>query len=102
MQRRVLRADCAGGAKPAANVTLVLPETLGEYRQALAEVRTSPRPDVETRPAERPGLMARLAGHVGRRTAVGTEAGDRVDDAGVAPAGKTGPRRSKSAAAATW
>ena len=73
MQRHVLRADDG-------SVTLLHPETLAEYEQARAEVETSPRPNAETEPADRPALIARLAECIGRRPPVETNPADRAED----------------------
>ena len=54
------------------SVTLLLPETPAEYEQARAEVETSIRPDVETKPAERSALIARLVERIRGRPPGGT------------------------------
>ena len=98
MQRYVLRADdgpspdergaCAAGAKTSGSVTLLLPETLGEYEQARAEVEAPTRPNVETKPAERPALVARLAEHIHGRPPGETKPADRTEDEGATPVGE--------------
>ncbi len=98
MQRYVLRVDdgpsrdekgaCAAGAEMSGSVTLLLPETPAEYEQARAEVETSTRPNVETKPAERPALIVRLAERIRRRPPGGTKPADPAEDA--TPAGEGG------------
>ena len=68
------------------SVTLLLPETPAEYEQARAEVETSTRPDVETKPAERSALIARLVERIRGRPPGGTKPADPAEDA--TPAGE--------------
>ena len=85
MQKTVLRIEDArtapdSGSGAEGYVTLVFPASATEYEQARAEVETSPQPNVETRPGERPAVIARLAEHIRRRPNVKTNPADRAED----------------------
>ena len=63
MQKIVLRNEDElmapdSGAGAERRVTLVFPASVTEYEQARVEVEASPRPPVETKPADRPALIA--------------------------------------------
>ena len=60
-------------------MTLVFPASATEYEQVRAEVETSPRPPVETKPAGRPEAVARLAEHIRRWPPVETNPADRAE-----------------------
>ena len=90
MQRIALRNEDErtapdSGAGAERRVILVFPASVTEYEQARVEIEASPRPPVETKPADRPALIARLAEHIRRRPPVETKPADRAKD--VTPAG---------------
>ena len=85
MQKTVLRNEDArtapdSGSGAEGYVTLVFPASATEYEQARMEVETSPQPNVETKPGERPAVIARLAEHIRRRPNVETNPADRAED----------------------
>ena len=72
-------APDSGGAAGGC-VTLVWPASATEYERARAEVETSPRPNVETKPAKRPALVARLVERIRRQSPVETNPADRAEE----------------------
>ena len=85
MQKTVLRNEDArtapdSGSGAEGYVTLVFPASATEYEQARVEVETSPQPNVETKPGERPAVIARLAEHIRRRPNVETNPAYRAED----------------------